>query len=212
MNIDNQTDYWNSVAQNKLFTHPIDIKWMRNYENKESVIIDYGCGYGRIVKELMKHGFSNVKGFDSAVKLINRGRNDGLENIFHIDTLDDLPCRDNSVDCFLLFAVLTCIPSNSAQSNLISILRNKLKPDGIIYISDYYLQLNSIEMERYEYLNDDKQNYGIFKLQEDVIFRHHTKEWINILLKDFKILEETLIDVKTMNGNQAEAFQMIVSK
>jgi hypothetical protein len=98
------------------------------------------------------------------------------------------------------------------QMELMDILFSKLKPGGIIYISDYYLQTDSIEVERYNYLNNDKQNFGVFTLLEGAIFRHHTHEWIKHLLKDFQIVNENMIEVKTMNGNSAEAFQIIAKK
>ncbi|MFM2223923.1 MAG: hypothetical protein RJA07_125 [Bacteroidota bacterium] len=207
-----QQQYWNKVAKEKTFTHPLNISLLEKFVSKNSCIVDYGCGYGRIVKELNDNGFNVVKGFDFSVELINRGHKNGVENIFQIDSAIDLPIKNNSVDCFLLFAVLTCIPDNQSQIELIEILFKKLKTGGIIYISDYYLQTNSVEVNRYEYLNNDKENFGVFTLPDGATFRHHTKDWIKFLLKDFQIINENLMEVKTMNSNIAEAFQIIVKK
>lgn len=212
MNFGNQTTYWNKVANEKIFTHPINISLLEKFNGKDACIIDYGCGYGRIVDKLNYNGFTNVKGFDTSIELINRGKQTGAMNVFHFDSISELQIEDNSVDCFLLFAVLTCIPENIHQEQLIHFLFTKLKPNGIIYISDYYLQAHSTEVERYEYWNNDQQNFGVFTLPEGVTFRHHTKEWIKHLLKDFKIETENLIEVKTMNGSIAEAFQIIGRK
>src|SRR5262249_42154025 len=46
-----------------------------------------------------------------------------------------------------------------------------------------------------------------FDLREGVTVRHHTREWIETLTKDFELLELKEIPVHTMNGNSAEAFQ-----
>src|SRR5436190_20081938 len=102
MDIDNQKDYWNSVAPKKTFTHPIDIDRLLQYIDKRAMIIDYGCGYGRIVKKLIESGFSDIAGFDSSVELIKRGEQHHLP-IYHIPTPEALPLEDNQVDCFLLF-------------------------------------------------------------------------------------------------------------
>lgn len=204
--------YWNKVANEKTFTHPLNISLLEKFVYKDSCIVDYGCGYGRIVDELNEIGFTNVQGFDFSIELINRGNKNGIENIFQIDSVTDLPIENNSVDCFLLFAVLTCIADNKSQMELIKILFSKLKAGGIIYISDYYLQTDSIEVERYQYLNNDKENLGVFLLPEGAMFRHHTQEWIKLLLKDFEIVNDNMIDVKTMNGNSAEAFQILAQK
>jgi SAM-dependent methyltransferase len=211
MNLDNQTAYWNKVAQSKTFTHPIDLNLLEEFLLKDSLIIDFGCGYGRIVQQLNNKGFTNVKGFDTSIELIKRG-NKSAGNIFHIQSPNDMPVEENSADCILLFAVLTCIPANKAQKDLIYLLGSKLRPGGLLYISDYYLQNDSIEMESYGYLNEDKNNFGVFTLEEGVTFRHHTKEWIRELLRNFMIVDEKQIDVTTLNGQNAKAFQFLLKK
>jgi SAM-dependent methyltransferase len=208
----NQISYWNKVANEKIFTHPINISLLENLIDKNACIIDYGCGYGRLVDILNKEKFTDVQGFDISIELINRGNRNGVENIFQIDLPYGLPVENNSVDCFLLFAVLTCIPENELQMELFKTLLSKLKKGGIIYISDYYLQTQSMEVEHYEYLNNNKENFGVFNLAEGATFRHHTQEWIKHLLKDFQIVNANMIEVKTMNGNKAEAFQIIAQK
>jgi SAM-dependent methyltransferase len=212
MDLDNQKEYWNEVAEIKTFTHPIDIEILNRFLNKQSIIVDFGCGYGRIVKELTDLGFENVSGFDTSKELIARGKTENNLALYHIDNPTDLKLDDNSVDCIILFAVLTCVPSNEGQSSLIKLLQSKLKKGGIIYISDYYIQEKSVEVERYEYLNGDENNFGVFKLPEGVTFRHHTKEWIKTLTSAFEILIEKPLIVKTMNGNSANGFQIIAKK
>ena len=211
MNPDNQKEYWDKVADVKTFSHPVDIDLLLEYINPDSTVVDFGCGYGRLVQQLYDAGFTNTTGYDTSLQLINRGRNDALP-VYHIDTPQHIPLADNSVDCILLFAVLTCIPSNRGQLELIKLLLSKLKPRGIIYISDYYLQQNETAQSRYTHFNDDTNNFGVFTLPEGATFRHHTHEWITTLLQDLVIKEEHLVPVKTMNGNQAEAFQVIASK
>jgi SAM-dependent methyltransferase len=212
MNLDNQKEYWDEVAEIKTFTHPIDIELLNPFLNKQSTIVDFGCGYGRIVKELTDLGFENVCGFDTSKELISRGKSENNLALFHIEKPSELTLEDNSVDCIVLFAVLTCIPSNEGQQSLMYLLLSKLKKGGILYISDYYLQEKSVEVERYEYLNGDQNNFGVFKLPEGATFRHHTKEWIKTLTKDFEILIENPLIVKTMNGNIANGFQIIGKK
>ncbi len=212
MDLDNQKNYWDEVAEIKTFTHPVDITLLGKEINKQSLIVDFGCGYGRVVKEMQDNGYSNILGFDTSKELINRGRGLGMSQLHHIEKPTDLPINDDSVDCIFLFAVLTCIPSNVGQTKLINLLHSKLKNGGIIYISDYYIQEHSTETDRYGYLNNDENNYGVFTLKEGVTFRHHSTEWISTLLKKFKILLERPIQVMTMNGHTATGFQLIGQK
>jgi len=212
MDLDNQKEYWDEVAEIKTFTHPIDLELIDLFLNKQSIIVDFGCGYGRIVKQLTDLGYENVTGFDTSKELIARGISENNLNLFHIENPTDLKLEDNSVDFIILFAVLTCIPSNAGQNSIINLLLSKLKKGGILYLSDYYLQEKSVEVGRYEYLNGDKNNFGVFTLPEGATFRHHTKEWIKTLTAAFEILIENPLIVTTMNGNVANGFQIIAKK
>ncbi|MFM9985937.1 MAG: class I SAM-dependent methyltransferase [Flavobacteriales bacterium] len=212
MNIDNQKEYWDSVAEQKTFTHKLDHALLGNCVQTDSHILDYGCGYGRIVKELLDLGYTNVVGFDTSKELVKRGKRDGNLPLYHIENPVGLSVAENSLDCVLLFAVLTCIPSNKGQKELMNLLYSKLKPNGILYISDYYLQHDITEVGKYEFLEGDEQNFGVFHLAEGVVFRHHTKEWISELTANFNMLEEHQVTVKTMNGHEARAFQLILRK
>jgi hypothetical protein len=115
-------------------------------------------------------------------------------------------------DAVILFAVLTCVPSNDDQVELIAQLKNRLRHGGLIYVSDYYLQGGTSEVKNYQSLNSDDANYGVFTLPEGVTLRHHTKPWIKELLHGFEILQEKEISVQTMNGSPAMAFQILAQK
>lgn len=208
--LDTQIAYWNRIANTKTFTHPLDLNLLSTYFQKEFKIMDYGCGYGRISKELSDLGFTNVIGLDTSVELVSRGRKQyPLLTLEHIIDVKDLDTMASDFDAVILFAVLTCVPSNGGQTEIIARLKNRLRQGGLLYISDYYLQDGTREVKRYQSLNNDPENYGVFKLPEGVTFRHHTKPWIKELLRDFTILEEKKITVQTMNGHSAEAFQVL---
>lgn len=212
MNVDNQKEYWNRVADGKTFTHPINYSLFESFVNKDSCIVDYGCGYGRIVKQLIDSGYKNVAGFDTSQELINRGKRDEDLPIYCIENPKSLPIKDGSADCIFLFAVLTCIPSNKGQTELVDILHSKLSDGGVLYVSDYYLQESSDEVKQYSCLKNDEENFGVFSLAEGATFRHHTKAWISQLFSRFANLSEETVKVKTMNGSEAEAFQLFLRK
>jgi SAM-dependent methyltransferase len=211
--IDNQHPYWDAVASTKSFTHPLDHALLTHYiPQKDAHILDFGCGYGRLVQELQALGYTDVAGYDTSAALIARGRATGNRDLHHIATAAELPVADGSVDAILLFAVLTCIPSNAGQRALIDLLLRKLRPGGMLYISDYYLQAARIEAGAYSCLEGDPQNDGVFALAEGVTLRHHPRAWIMALLQDFEIVHEGIVEVVTMNGNRSEAFQIIARK
>ena len=69
-----QKEYWNSVADTKEFTTPMQSAVFCRYVNRDAAILDVGCGYGRVLNELHGLGFSHLRGIDFSEQLIRRGK------------------------------------------------------------------------------------------------------------------------------------------
>ncbi len=214
MELDNQHPYWDRVAEAKRFTHPLDIALLRDYTTPASLLVDYGCGYGRTLHELHEAGFTNGQGFDTSAALIARGQRQypALAAQLHHLPEPSLPLPDASVAAILLLAVLTCIPSNAGQQALMQHFYTKLLPGGVLYLSDYYLQPDRLAAGAYTCLHGDPSNEGVFSLPEGVTLRHHTPAWIQTLTAAFTIRHAATVPVFTMNGNRSEAFQLLLQK
>lgn len=139
--------------------------------------------------------------------MIKRGRKEYSH--LNLKTLknNNIPYNQDVFDAVILFAVLTCIPTNEGQRVLIDEIYRVLRPNGIVYISDYWLQSNERNINRYDRFEEKYGIYGIFELPEGTIVRHHDKDWILSLLKDFNTVELFDIEVTTMNGNTSLGFQ-----
>lgn len=199
--------YWDRVAGEKRFSHPVRAAWLEPHLNSKSLILDYGCGYGRTLQELFEFGYTNVIGVDFSRGMLDRCRA-SLPGVMlvHNDGLT-LPAQTGSVDAVFLFAVLTCIPEDEVQVTLITEARRVLRPNGLLYISDLLLNNDRRNLERYEQNAEMYGRYGVFKLPEGVVVRHHSQDWINELTKPFKMLQYQPFTVTTMNGNSSNAFQ-----
>jgi ubiquinone/menaquinone biosynthesis C-methylase UbiE len=210
--LDCQKTYWDSVATKKTFAHPIHFKTFRELIPPGNKILDYGCGYGRTCAELMEIGYSDIVGVDISSEMINHGLSlyPGL-NLRHIDN-GILPFSKNMFAACTLFAVLTCMPTDMGQKALIKELRRVLNPKGILYLSDYPLQRDKRNQERYKQFEKRYGKFGVFRLTDGGIVRHHDMPWIYRLLSQFDIIKEATIQVPTMNGNIAEVFQIIARK
>jgi ubiquinone/menaquinone biosynthesis C-methylase UbiE len=204
-----QTDYWNRVASEKCFSHPLRLEWLLQYLRPQARILDYGCGYGRLLNQLAEAGYGNAVGMDFSGKMLRQCRlqfphltlvqNDGLT----------LPFHDRTFDAVLLFAVLTCIPSDDDQRMLLAEVRRVLRPEGILYISDLLINTDERNLERYERDADQFGVYGVFVLPEGVVVRHHREEWIGLLTCTFTCLAFERFTATTMNGNPSAAFQYL---
>ncbi|MFI7006586.1 class I SAM-dependent methyltransferase [Streptomyces sp. NPDC050145] len=211
-NLDSQIPYWDAAAATKTFTHPLHLPWLDGID-RHAAVLDYGCGYGRTLQELARHGFDNLRGVDASPGMIDRARL--VHPALHFTVLDEpprSPCPDASFDMVVLFAVLTCIPGEEAQHRLITELHRVLKPGGILYVSDYLLQNDERNRMRYDRCAAQYDNYGVFETADGAVFRHHPSSWFPHLLSAFEAVDSRKITVNSMGGHESTAIQYLVRK
>ncbi len=207
-----QEHYWDEVAEEKEFPTPFQFDEFEKYVSPDMSILDVGCGYGRTLAELKSRGFHNLKGIDYSQGMINRG----LRLYPDLDLIKTdgkkVPCGDCEFDVVILLAVLTSLYHDDDQRELISEISRVLKKDGILYINDYLLNQDQRNKNRYQKYKADYNIYGVFKLPEGAVFRHHTTEHILKLTESFKplVFEKTVYD--TMNGHISNGFYYIGQK
>ena len=213
--IPDQEQYWDKVSEEKEFPTPFQIGEFGKYISKEMHILDIGCGYGRTLNELYNSGFRNLVGIDFSQGMITRG----LKMYPHLKLIkndnDILPFPDNSFEAVILIAVLTCIAEEKEQHKLITEVLRVLKAGGILYINDFLINQDQRNVERYNKHKEKYGTYGIFELFENgvtAVVRHHSKEHIIAITKDFQeMIFEPVIYI-TMNGNKSNGFYYIGKK
>jgi SAM-dependent methyltransferase len=210
--LDTQTAYWDAAPETKTFAHPLNLERFGALLSKDAAILDYGCGYGRICAKLADAGYQHVTGVDISAHMIERGR--ALFPSMDLRRIAGtaLPFAAEAFDACLLFAVLTCVPTDAGQQALIAELRRVLRPGGILYVSDYPLQTDARNQERYRAFAAVYRRFGVFRLPDGATLRHHDMGWIHALLDAFDFLHEDVLAVRTMNGNPALAFQILARK
>lgn len=207
-----QMSYWDRVAQQKRFSHPLRLEWLECYLDSRARVLDYGCGYGRTLGELVQADYQNVVGVDFSAAMLARCRQEFPPVSLIRNDGRTLPFKSDSLDAALLFAMLTCIPQNEAQRALIAEVKRVLRPDGLLYISDLLLNEDARNCKRYERYAKVYGTFGVFELPEGVVVRHHRREWIEELTGSFTQLEYEPFSVITMNGNTSAAFQYLGRK
>jgi SAM-dependent methyltransferase len=204
-----QKDYWDRVAPEKHFSHPLRLEWLPQHLSSQAHILDHGCGYGRLIDQLFGTGYRNVVGMDFSEKMLTECRSRFPNLTLVRNDGRTLPFCDRAFDAVLLFAVLTCIPSDDDQRILLAEVMRVLRPGGIVYISDLLINTDARNVERYERYENEFGVYGVFELPEGVIVRHHREEWIEQLTRAFTRLAFERLSVTTMNGNTSAAFQYL---
>jgi len=206
-NLNSQLEYWNTAGTQKPFAHPLNLRRVRQWISDEDRILDFGCGYGRTLGELFNEGYDNLIGLDFSPAMIATARTRFPEVQFEEVHSLTIPLPDESVDGVLLFSVLTCVPTDEGQRALVKELRRVLTRGGLLYISDLWLQTDERNLSRYARDEEKYGTYGVFDLPEGVTVRHHDPKWIERLTTEFEMVALEDIEVVTMNGNPAKAFQ-----
>lgn len=207
-----QKNHWNGLAKEKEFPTPFEMDEFENKVTKEINILDVGCGYGRILNELYRNGFKNLTGVDFSEEMIKRG----LKLYPHLNLIknngDDLPFPDNEFDAVILVGVLTSNITNKEQENLIKEISRVLKKNGVFYVSDFLLNNDERNLKRYAKYKDEYGIYGVFKLPEGLVLRHHTSKHILKLTRKFNTILFKKTVYETMNGNRSNGFYYIGKK
>jgi SAM-dependent methyltransferase len=212
-NVGAQIGYWDRVATEKCFSHPLRLDWLARYlPSQEAKILDYGCGYGRTLAELATSGYGNSFGVDFSQGMLSRAHDEVPRSGLVRNDGRSLPFKSESFDLVMLFAVLTCVPDNTEQRVLVSETKRVLRPGGLLYISDLLINSDVRNRKRYEEYAPAYECYGVFELPEGVVVRHHTAEWIEEVTAEFQKLEYEPFTVITMNGNTSAAFQYLGRK
>ena len=114
-NLPSEVQYWNTVANEKRFSHPLCLEWLKRHVDSQAWILDFGCGYGRTVGELLHAGYENTIGVDFSFRMLARCRSEFPDLRLAQNSGQTIPIRSQSVNLVLLFAVLTCIPRDEDQ-------------------------------------------------------------------------------------------------
>jgi len=116
--------------------YQIIVKLINKYVlNKESSILDIGCGSGNMLKLLNKNKFSNISGCDFSTGAINLTLKKHAKNIFVANILNLSDFNNVKYDVIICSEVLEHIGDDSkAISNLYELLNN----EGILIISVPY--------------------------------------------------------------------------
>jgi SAM-dependent methyltransferase len=195
------------VADEKTFTHPLDTDYLQRVLPPSSTILDVGCGYGRTCRQLRDLGYTKAIGLDTSSGMVAAGRRRHPDlDLRHLEA-PTLPVPDASVDGVLLLAVLTCIPGDEDQRNLIADVLRVLKPGGWLHVSDYFLQPDARNQARYRENQIRYGRLGVFALGDGVVLRHHEPDWIEELLAPCHRRALRTLAVPTMNGHDSTVFQ-----
>lgn len=130
--MDTQT-FWNEIGSKRDFTDPFFTDQLAEFVTKEANIVEYGCGYGRILNLLNEAGFKNLTGFELAPNMVKRAKDTYPElNVRQLKESAKTELPETSVDAVILTTVLCSIPELNEQNKVFKEISRVLKPDGFL--------------------------------------------------------------------------------
>jgi len=139
--VDSEQEFWRRGEE--------DASRLLKFVNRESIVLDVGCGIGRVMKSISPH-CKEIHGVDTSALILKRAKKElnGLKNCFfyRADFKKFDICPADSFDLIYSIFTLQHMEKEDAYLCLMRI-RNLLKPRGIVYIqfpdftSDHYFSL-----------------------------------------------------------------------
>jgi 2-polyprenyl-3-methyl-5-hydroxy-6-metoxy-1,4-benzoquinol methylase len=107
-------------------------RMIRRYfpENRQSAILDLGCGHGALIHFARQTGYANIRGVDASPKQIAVARELGIANVEQGDVLNAVAAlADASQDCIVTFDLIEHF-TRDELTGLVDEVRRVLKPGG----------------------------------------------------------------------------------
>lgn len=206
-------EYWTTVGAKKDFEDPLYLEKLTSFISKEAKIIEYGCGYGRMLRILKSAGYENATGYDFAPSMIERGKAENPDlDLRLLAENGKIPVESASADLVLMSTVLCTMIDKNEQKALVREILRVLKQDGLFYLTDFLICSHPRYFDKYSRGLKEFGEWGMYTSNENLKIRHHTSAWIMELMAQLDIFWFEQFDFKTMNQNPARTFHMIAAK
>jgi len=134
-------NYWEETSievQAKITNndYPKLLEAIKNYSNKDSVVLEGGCGLGRWLIFLRRLGYKKLIGVDFITPPLDKIKKHDKEITVKVGNVDSLPIEDSSIDLYLSMGVIEHFEEGPEDSLLEA--RRVLKKEGIMIISVPY--------------------------------------------------------------------------
>jgi SAM-dependent methyltransferase len=208
--------YWDRVAESAQFSLPLDADVLGRFAAPDARILDYGCGYGRQLAELLRLGYRDVAGIDPSLAMVERARRElpGIAVAVCGAPPSEHPSTHptESFDVVLLSAVLTCVPRDAEQNVILGEIFRVLRPGGILLLADFLLHSDARNRDRYRADRPESLPFGCFEVPGGAVMRHHDPGHILDLTQRFETLQILPFAARTMNGNAATGVSYVGRK
>ena len=186
---------WDIVADEVSFNLEIDLKRFALEVSKDLKILEFGCGYGRICRELVSFGYTNVYGVDTSQRMILRGKREHPDLSLQHMTGNHIPYPDNHFDAVVSCAVFTCIVPKEQRAFYIKELYRVLKPSGLFHLVEFCAKRSKTFISSF-----------------NIPMWYGSPAAINFLVKEFFIRHSVVDNTNTISGRQVQSYRLFAEK
>ncbi|NYI96496.1 SAM-dependent methyltransferase [Streptomonospora nanhaiensis] len=202
--------YWEGPGAGKTFTHPVPLDLLARWVDPAARILDFGCGYGRVLRALADAGYRNTVGTDPSAALVERGRRESPDlELRHAPSLP-LAEPDGAFDAVLLVSVLTVIPDERDQRAVADEVQRLCAPGGVVVLCDFPLQ--DSPHHRATYAASAHPVHGVFTRPDGGVFRHHDPAHLAALFRRCTLEHAEPADMTSLNGHAMRGLQWVLRR
>ncbi|MEP5231874.1 MAG: class I SAM-dependent methyltransferase [Alloalcanivorax sp.] len=189
------SESWDNVASQVNFNLEIDRERFCGMVNRQAKVLDFGCGYGRIVKDLAECGYTDMTGIDPSHTMVERGRKilPGFSLLHSSEGV--LPFEDHSFDAVVACAVFTCITSLEERAKAVAEIARVLKHGGILHIAEFC-----------------SEEGMVFTSGLGIPMRHSRAGELRELFGGFQCVHDEVIGASTMSGEKSQSYRAFLKK
>ncbi len=204
-----QKEYWNNTAEKANFDLPLDANKFMDLVDKNSVIVDVGCGYGRTMANLYAIGYKRIIGIDTSDRMVARGKKTYPYLDIRLQKSKIIAVKENTADVVILFGVLSCNYVKKEQEIILEEIKRILKPNGLLFVCDYLVSKDLRNSLQYMKFEEKYSNYGTFETNDGLILKHYSELEIENLFSDFEIMNFNKNKLKNENGSYSSVFNLV---
>ncbi len=108
------------------------------FYNRESAVLDLGCGNGRLLTFLKKHGYKKYLGVDQSKKLLALAQAKFPQEKFLLADISRLPAFEEKFDAIFAIASFHHLPPKE-HFNILKAWKETLKPGGRLFMTNWNL-------------------------------------------------------------------------
>ena len=190
-----------------------------NQEKRSGNVLDYGCGYGRISRLMLKYvEIKDLFGADPWQESIDLATDAGFSNNFKLtdEVPEELPFRENQFDLIWAFSVFTHLAPQVAYRSLTTLSRY-LTPTGNLVITlrpiEYWNLRTDLPVEKGEKFKIDHNTLGeVFLPHNRIPSEKYGVTYVDTSIS-LKKLERSIgkLKVKDVSGSEIDPYQIYVT-